>query len=132
MQIKEYSNKVKKGFGAFASQGRFMREVFKAAGFDRFPLSSDEEYAKRICEGSKPITADMIEGFPKPYRINDLARYYKKKLALDKIGNVAKSFGVYESHPDAEKLCTALAAQFFLFVDAGGARNDVENIVVSS
>lgn len=132
MQIKEYSSKVKNGFGTTINQGRFMREVFKAAGFDRFPLHSDEEYAKRICIGSRPITEDMIAGFPKPYRINDLAQYYSKKIALGKIGIVATSFGINENHPDIEKLCIALAGQFFCFVDAGGAKNDVTDIVAAS
>ena len=67
--IKAYSDTVKKSFGSSMSQGRFMREVFKASGYDRFPSSSDEDYAKKICNGSKPITDDMIDGFPRPYRI---------------------------------------------------------------
>lgn len=35
--IKTYSDTVKKSFGSSVSQGRFMREVFKASGYDRFP-----------------------------------------------------------------------------------------------
>ena len=46
--IKEYSDVVKKSFGTSMNQGRFMREVFKASGYDRFPSSSDEDYAKKI------------------------------------------------------------------------------------
>lgn len=62
--IKAYSDTVKKSFGSSMSQGRFMREVFKVSGYDRFPSSSDEDYAKKICNGSKPITEEMIAGFP--------------------------------------------------------------------
>ena len=78
--IKAYSDTVKKSFGSSMSQGRFMREVFKASGYDRFPSSSDEDYAKKICNGSKPITDDMIAGFPKPYWIEELADYFVKHI----------------------------------------------------
>ena len=84
--IKEYSDVVKKSFGTSMNQGRFMREVFKASGYDRFPSSSDEDYAKKICNGSKPITDDMIAGFPKPYRIEELADYLRE--IIDKNANL--------------------------------------------
>ena len=42
--IKEYSDVVMKSFGISMNQGRFMREVFKASGYDRFPNSSDAHY----------------------------------------------------------------------------------------
>lgn len=132
MQINDYANRVKKGFGTTVSQGKFMREVFKASGYDRFPSSSDEEYAKKICNGSKPITDDMIEAFPKPYRIDELATYYKKHISQVKVSECARGFGIEENHPDLDKLCTALSGQFFFFVDAGGGKNEVADNVASS
>ena len=89
--IKAYSDTVKKSFGSSMCQGRFMREVFKASGYDRFPSSSDEDYAKKICNGSKPITDDMIAGFPKPYWIEELADPDGKKQPNRYIGYVGET-----------------------------------------
>lgn len=130
--IKDYSDAVKKSFGAFVNQGRFMREVFKASGYDRFPRASDEDYAKKICNGSKPITDDMISGFPRPCRIEDLADYFFKHIDDKKVPTLAAAFKITDKTIDMNCLCKALAAQFFGLVEVGGADHEVDDIVESS
>ena len=130
--IKEYSDVVKKSFGTSMNQGRFMREVFKASGYDRFPSSSDEDYAKKICNGSKPITDDMIAGFPKPYRIEELADYFVKHIDKKKVPALANTFKIADKSIDIDCICKALAAQFFGLVEVGGADHTADDIVASS
>lgn len=127
--ISDYSKAVKKSFSVSVSQGRFMREVFKAAGYDRFPSPSDEPYAKKICDGSKPITDDMRNEFPKPYDVKKLAEYFVKKIDNAKIQTLAQFFEITDATIEKYKLCKAIAAQFFLYVDGGGEKNPEENIV---
>ena len=127
--ISDYSKVVKKSFSASVSQGRFMREVFKAAGYDRFPTSSDEEYAKKICNGSKPITDDMRDGFPRPYCVKELAEYLAKKIDNAKVQSLAQSFEISDETVEKDKLCKAIAAQFFLYVEGGGEKKPEENTV---
>ena len=98
-----------------------MREVFKNAGYDRFPTSSDEDYAKKICNGSKPITADMRNGFPKPYYVYELTTYYVGKISDDKLKTLAISFEIKDKEINKECLCKAIASQFFLYIEGGGA-----------
>ena len=130
--IKAYSDTVKKSFGSSMSQGRFMREVFKASGYDRFPSSSDEDYAKKICNGSKPITDDMIAGFPKPYWIEELADYFVKHIDKKKVPTLANAFKIADKSIDIDYICKALAAQFFGLVEVGGADHTADDIVASS
>ena len=117
MLLKDYANAVKISFTPTVSQGRFMRDVFKAAGYNRFSPSSDEDYAKKICNGSKPITEEMRNGFPKPYHVNELADYYIKNAADNKLWTIANTFGIMDRQLDAELLYTAAAAQHFLRVE---------------
>ena len=130
--IKEYSDVVKRSFGISMNQGRFMREVFKASGYDRFPSSSDEDYAKKICNGSKPITDDMIAGFPKPYWIEELADYFVKHIDKKKVPTLANAFKIADKSIDIDCICKALAAQFFGLVEVGGADHTADDIVASS
>lgn len=127
--IKDYSDAVKKSFGTSMNQGGFMREVFKASGYDRFPSSSDEDYAKKICNGSKPITDDMIAGFPRPYRIEELADYYVKHIDKKKAPALANAFEISDKTIDIECLCKSLAAQFFELVEVGGSNHEADDIV---
>lgn len=130
--IKEYSDVVKRSFGTSMNQGRFMREVFKTSGYDRFPSSSDEDYAKKICNGSKPITDDMIAGFPKPYWIEELADYFVKHIDKKKVPTLANAFKIADKSIDIDCICKALAAQFFGLVEVGGADHTADDIVASS
>lgn len=130
--IKDYSDAVKKSFGTSVNQGRFMREVFKASGYDRFPSASDEDYAKKICNGSKPITDDMISGFPRPYRIEELADYFYKHIDDKKVPALTATFKITDKTIDINFLCKALAAQFFGLVEVGGADHEADDIVGSS
>ena len=130
--IKEYSDVVKRSFGTSMNQGRFMREVFKASGYDRFPSSSDEDYAKKICNGSKSITDDMIAGFPRPYRIEELADYFVKHIDKKKVPTLANAFKIADKSIDIDFICKALAAQFFGLVEVGGADHTADDIVASS
>ena len=98
--IKDFSKVVKRSFSVSVNQGRFMREVFKAAGYDRFPTTSDENYAKKICDGSKPITPDMKNGFPKPYHVEELALYFVKKIDNVKVKTLATFFGITDDTID--------------------------------
>lgn len=132
MVIKDYTNAVKKGFETSMNQGRFMREVFKAAGYDRFPSSSDEDYAKKICNGTKSITKDMVTGFPIPYKIDELADYYAKHIGQKKAVTLANAFNLKEEKIDTGLLSKALAMQFFCFVEVGGSNHEAEDIVASS
>ena len=109
-----------------------MREVFKASGYDRFPSSSDEDYAKKICNGSKPITDDMIAGFPKPYRIEELADYFVKHIDKNKVPTLANTFKIADKSIDIDCICKALAAQFFELVEVGGSDQEADDIVASS
>ncbi len=127
--INDYSKAVKQSFSGSISQGRFMREAFKAAGYDRFPTTSDEDYAKKICNGSKPITLDMKNGFPKPYHIEELALYLGKKIDNAKVKTLAAFFGIANDSVDKDKLCKAIASQFFLYVEGGGEKKPEENTV---
>lgn len=127
--IKDYSMTVKKCFTVSVSQGRFMREVFKAAGYDRFPTKSDEDYAKKICDGSKPINSDMRCGFPKPYHVQELAVYFLGKIDNAKIRMLAAGFEVNDKNIDKEKMCKAIASQFFLYVEGGGEKKAEENSI---
>lgn len=127
--IKDYSDKVKKSFATTKSQGRFMREVFRAAGYDRFPNRSDEEYAKKICNGTKPITDNMIEGFQRPYRIVDLAEYFERNIDIRKKTILANAFGISDKSVDIGNLSKALAAQFFGLVEVGGGTKSADDIV---
>ncbi len=127
--IKDYSDAVKKSFGTSVNQGRFMRDVFKASGYDRFPSASDEDYAKKICNGSKPITDDMIAGFPRPYRIEDLADYFFKHIDDKKVPTLATAFKITDKTIDTNCLCKALAAQFFGLVEVGGTDHEADDIV---
>lgn len=121
MLINDYAKVVKNSFSISINQGRFMREVFKNAGYDRFPTSSDEDYAKKICNGSKPITADMRNGFPKPYYVYELTTYYVGKISDDKLKTLAISFEIKDKEINKECLCKAIASQFFLYIEGGGA-----------
>ena len=130
--IKDYSDAVKKSFETSMNQGRFMREVLKASGYDRFPSASDEDYAKKICNGSKPITDEMIAGFPRPYWVDELADYYAKHIDKKKVPVLASAFEITDKTKDINCLCKALAAQFFCIVEVGGSYNEADNIVASS
>lgn len=133
MKIKDYASSVKKSFSSSKNQGRFMREIFKAAGSNRFTSAADDEYTKKICNGSKPITEDMIAEFPRPYRIDALAKYYVQNIDKGKTAGLVNDFGLQEDEEvNVDYLGRALAAQFFCFVEAGGAEQEVEDIVASS
>lgn len=127
--IKDFSKVVKRSFSVSVNQGRFMREVFKAAGYDRFPTTSDENYAKKICDGSKPITPDMKNGFPKPYHVEELALYFVKKIDNVKVKTLATFFGITDDTIDKDLICKAIASQFFLYVEGGGEKKPEENTV---
>ncbi len=127
--IKEYSDAVKKSFGITISQGQFMREMFTAAGSNKFSSRSDEDYAKKICNGSKPITDEMKNSFPKPYRVKSVATYLTGKNTESKIYNLALFFEVQHADVNKEHLLKAIAAQFFLYVEGGGQDKAEENQV---
>lgn len=127
--IKDFSKVVKRSFSVSVNQGRFMREVFKASGYDRFPTPSDEIYAKKICDGSKPITPDMKNGFPKPYHVEELALYFGKKIDNAKVKTLATFFGITDEAIDKNLICRAIASQFFLYVEGGGEKKPEENTV---
>lgn len=127
--IKEYSDAVKRSFGITISQGQFMREMFTAAGSNKFSTRSDEDYAKKICNGSKPITDEMKNSCPKPYSVKDVTVYLMGKSVESKISNLASFFEVQHVDVNMEFLLKAIAAQFFLYVEGGGQDKAEENQV---
>lgn len=127
--IKEYSDAVKGSFASLTSQGKFMREVFTAAGSNRFPTKSDEEYTKKICNGSKPITDDMVSSFPKPFDVQGITEYFQRNVSDLKLKNLAEFFETKTEDINKEHLLKAIAAQFFLYVEGGGQDKAEENQV---
>ena len=130
--IKDYSAAVKKTFKTSVSQGRFMREVFKAAGNDWFPSTSDQDYAKKICNGTKPINSAMCTGFPRPYHVDELAAYFEKNISDEKISTLTSFLQDISGAIDKKVLSKSLAVQFFYFVDSGGGDKKTDNVVSST
>ena len=90
------------------------------------------DFATKICNGSKPITDDMIAGFPKPYWIEELADYFVKHIDKKKVPTLANAFKIADKSIDIDCICKALAAQFFELVEVGGADHTADDIVASS
>lgn len=132
MLIVDYTKKVKAKYPKRTGGGKFMYGVFHAAGNSQYATATSEDYLRKIGSGDRDITDDMQSSFPKPYRIRELADYYKTSIPSERMADLAHDFNICEGTIDVDMLCISLASQFYSFVDVGGGKREVEDHVAST
>lgn len=108
----------------------FISKLFIAAGSTYFSAStsSDKDYQKKLCNGSKPLTQNIRDSFPRVISIIDVAVFFNEHIKCDQLRELMSTFAIPISVAQNNELFSkALAAQFNLFIQSG--ENNIDDIV---
>ncbi|MGL5973150.1 MAG: NBR1-Ig-like domain-containing protein [Oscillospiraceae bacterium] len=114
------------------SQGMFVSKLFAAGGSTSFSTtaSSDKEYQKKLCNGSKPLTQKLKSSFPRDLNQDTVSDLLKKHIKAEKVRDVMTAFAIpISAKEDISILAKALAEQFRLLIES--VENDVDDIVAA-
>lgn len=135
MKASEYFRGVYTSVGKerFVNQAHFISLLFNAAGSSYFKIEPTRKYGSdayqfKIFNGSKKISKDIRNSFPKPIERDNLINFFEEYIDEKNAKLVSDAFEIKHSNNlDVEKIVRVLAEQFELFII--NLTDDVDDIM---
>lgn len=133
LNFSEFSKNLYKKLSGLTSQAKFIGALFHAAGSNFFvlnPAYGTDGYQRKVFNGTRALTQDMKDSFPKPIDIEELMNFFQTRIGDKTLLEIMENFDIPKNElQDKELLCRALCTQFQNIVS--DAADEVDNIVPS-
>ena len=133
LNFSDFSKNLYKKLSGLTSQARFIGALFNAAGSDFFELNptyGTDGYQRKVFNGTRSLTQDMKDSFPKPIETEELMNFFQTRIGDKTLPNIMENFDIPKNElQNKELLCRALCTQFQNIVSE--VSDEVDNIVPS-
>jgi len=132
MNFSDYSRRLHPHLSGINNQGHFVGALFHAAGSNFFPerpAYGTDSYQRKLFGGTKPLTQEMKDSFPKPIDTEKLNTFFKMRIGESSLSQIMSNFGIpNEEIKNKDLFILALCSQFQRIVS--NAANDVDDVVL--
>jgi hypothetical protein len=116
LDFSEFSKNLYKKLSGLTSQAKFIGALFNAAGSDFFELNptyGTDGYQRKVFNGTRSLTQDMKDSFPKPIDTKKLMNFFQTRIGDKTLPDIMENFDIHKNElQDKELLCIALCTQF--------------------
>lgn len=131
MTFSSFAKKLKPSLSRVSSQGRFVGQIFHAAGstyFPEEPAYGEDSYQVKLFGGKKPFNSTLKSSFPIPINKDGLRIYLDSRIGMTSVKKLINDFGIpVNAEENKDFLIEAICLQFENIVT--DASDEVDDVV---